>query len=156
MATQKSGKINVFWLFAIIALFVVIVIGFVNRKQSKELAAKVRKAIKDPSTIYGDSRDLNFNQALNPNYHTGVASYTAVDIEQARTLDKKIHDADRSFNDDEEAVYTAVSAAGTKAFMSLVSQEFEKLYATSLLTYLNNFLDTDELTHVKELMSQLA
>ena len=72
-------NINSVLLVLIVLFFLWIIVGFIDRDKNLKLKAKIKAAIRDTATIYGDSRDLALNDALNPNYHTSV-TYTAQDL----------------------------------------------------------------------------
>lgn len=155
MAQKPQNNRNLLWMVLIIVLFIACLIIFINRDKAKKVAAKIFAAIKDQSTIYGDNRDLNFNQALNPNY-ANPNSYNQEQKDTALQIAKKIHGAKGYITDDENAVYAAIQEAGSKKFLSLVSRQFLSEYKVAMIDYLQDgFLNTTELDRVKTLISQL-
>lgn len=97
-------------------------------------------------------RKLSDMPAFNPNY--GNPSKTTMTHQQAKNLAEQLYNSISWYNDNEERIYNVIQQAGSTHNLSLVSRMFSAKYAESLLTYLTEALDADEMKKVEILIKQ--
>lgn len=143
-------------LIIILIVIIVIIIIWVSivRKKKQEAIDQIYKALENPMGVAGDYRDLSSSNAFNPSFYEKF-TFTDQEKTKATQLAKQIYDALGYFQgDDEESVYSAFEAAGSKAMVSLIAYTFQQEYGKSLLNHLSH-LDEEELNQVNSIVNNL-
>lgn len=68
---------------------------------------------------------------------------------------QQIWNAKGVFNDDEDAVYLALSRLKSRVTLTLLTDYFKGNYGTTLTNYLQSFLDQSEMGKVNEILKKL-
>lgn len=140
----------------------------INR-QSKGLPKLTGKEILKSLTIAGTNPALPIKENLSlldksikallfiPNYLkdllNDVKSKNLNPLEQTYAiLCYKIYDSKGIFNDEEDSIYNSFQILNSKAQISYLSNTFSKIYNKDLLSYLKNFLNSDELTKIYQII----
>lgn len=132
---------------------VVIIIIFLRTKKNKEIAA-INAALDNGTGANGNYNDLLGSNAFSTTYWQSF-NFSDDNKQTAIALAKNIYDALGYFQiDDTQKVFDAFQSAGSKAFVSLISYEFQQQYGKSLDSHLSH-LSSDDKNKVNQIVSNL-
>jgi hypothetical protein len=98
-----------------------------------------------PAPITQASGD-KFQSAMDPSFWSRYSGNPRlISAAQAAQFADDIYDSKGIFNDDEERVRLTLFTAGSIANVSRIASEFQRKYNRSMLSYLNSFLNTEEM-----------
>lgn len=137
------NKKTVILIIIVAVLIGIIVWVIINRQKKKREIEVIEKIIDENINLQGGSKDLPDNPALDPTYHKSY-SFSDQDIERAKEYAQKIYDALGYFQiDDAQAVYEVIKSAKTKAFFSLITDQFYQMFNKSLLSHLDHLSEEE-------------
>jgi len=121
------------------------------------------KKLTSAFNVFGDSEEDKANQVVinnadkyfSPNYWPTIPGAMLTTVTFANAWCKTVYDAKGIFNDDEAAVYGAFQSLKYKTQVSWMAFNFYKNYQVSLSGYLQNFLNTEELAKVSDLVLKM-
>lgn len=105
--------------------------------------------------------DVNAASLINANYFDpkfwkqGGAGAMILTDAGAKIYAKQLYNAKGLVNDDEAAVYDVFKRMKTKSQVSYLSDKFSLYYNTDLISYLQSFLNPEELLKVKTIVNPL-
>lgn len=91
--------------------------------------------------------------AINSNYWRNRSHKVTLTPVKAKEIAKLVYNSTSWYNDDEEQLYGAIRSAGSDVNLSYVAYVFQEQYKSDMLSYIENFLNSSELSNVKTIIS---
>ena len=143
---MKITKNKIIW-----TLIIAIALFLIYRAVRKSiLENRIKKAIDNKEGDYGTSKDLASDKALDPNLYK--KSNPSLSDAEANSLAKQVYDAHGFFNDDEDSVYAAFQKCPAKVDVSKMSAFFLTKYSQDIYSYIENFMNEEELQKVQTII----
>ncbi len=127
----------------------------INVNQQNKEIAKIEKAIKAGTGETGTSQDLGKADAFDPTYWEEISKKQKVALLKKDAVKKysdQIANAPSIWNDDEDAVYTALDRR-SKVQISQIADQFAQDNKKRLFDFLNDLLDTSEMDKVSSIVN---
>ncbi len=83
------------------------------------------------------------------------AVQSKMDAMDLQPIGNLIEDAPGTFNDDEESIYDAFSSLKTRLGIAYFAAYFKSVYKKPLLTFLQNFMNNEELSRLYEIIKPM-
>lgn len=126
-----------------------------DKAESKEEGKQDLLALSQ-KTQYAFSEDF-YGKMLSQEGYKKVEDYIkkyGLTVSQVNSYAESIYNAKGVFDDDEDALYSVFRIMKTITICSIVSKSFRIKYNKSLYSFLSEFLNTDELSRIVEIINK--
>jgi hypothetical protein len=110
--------------------------------------------IKNQSDV--DANAILTGNAFDPKFwKKGGAGTLILTDASAKFLAQSVYDSKGFFNDDEDKLYGVFKSLKTKSQVSYLADVFQHIYKRDMITYINSFMNNNELSVLKKIVDGL-